>query len=163
MRYHVIKLIICLLVIAPVNLLAREKTTRTHLKSKPCDNEVGVMSSDSIKVTDVMQFQEKIVVMRGYSKNAGVAKESFMLTNCSNLHLSSLEIIFRYTDMEGTLIHERTENVLCDLPPYSSRQVSIKTFDEGKMFYYYKSKSKKGAVAYDVAIRIESYNIKISR
>lgn len=142
-----------------VNATERVKSTRKNLQTA-----VSVETLiDTVQVADAAVFCDSVIVMRGYSKRAGATKETFMLTNNSNLYITAVEITFRYTDTEGAPLHERTEIVSCDLPPYSSRQLSIKTFDEGKKFYYHKSKPTKGAIAYNVAVKILSYSVKISR
>lgn len=163
MQWKYFKVVLASAVMLPTALVAREVTTRKNLVPANHAEVEQFPIEDSLKVENALVFHNGIVKMRGYAKRAGASKETFMLTNCSNMHLSSIEIVFRYVDMEGTLIHERRENVVCDLPPYTSRQASVKTFDEGKNFYYYKSKSRKGAIAYDVSIRVQSYNIKVER
>ena len=164
MNASTIKRILLLLTLMPALIAgAKENTKRKNLT--PADKGVKqeTVAIDSVIVDDALQFTEGIVTMKGYSKLTGANKESFMLVNHSNLHLSGLEIRFKYTDLDGAIIHERTATVECDLPPFQSRQVSIKSFDEGHRFYYYRSKAQKGAIAYDLTIKIKSYNIKISR
>lgn len=163
MKIRVLILLIGLSVSLWVGAQERVNSTRKRLKLDESQQETWNNVIDSIIVERVGDFSEKAVTMRGYSKPAGVAKESFMLTNNTNLYISLVEMIFRYSDMEGVSVHERTESIVCDLPPYSSRQVSIKSFDEGKRFYYYKNKPRKDAVAYKVAIKLLRYDVKILR
>lgn len=163
MKIRVLILLIGLFVSLCGEAQGRVNSTRKRLKLDEFQQEVRNNVIDSIVVERVDEFCERVVTMRGYSKPAGASKESFMLTNNTNLHISLVEMIFRYTDMKNELVHERTESVVCDLSPYSSRQVSIKTFDEGKKFYYYKNKPRKDAVAYKVAIKLLRYDVKILR
>lgn len=135
---------------------ARENTIRKNLKVERT-SETAIV--DSIKVDENIVFNAGAVVMRGYTKTAGASKESFMLTNNTNLHISQVEIAFRYTDVNGELLHERRELVSCDLPPYSSRQASVKSWDIGNKFYYYKGKSRKDAIAYDVRVKVLRYDV----
>ena len=152
--------IVCLVVIlSSIDVVARENTTRRNLV-KTNETEVVV---DSIWIDDISDFKENVVIMKGYSKRAGATKETFMLVNNSNMHISLVEFLFRYNDMSGNVFHERAAEVKCDLPPYSSRQVSIKTFDEGGKFYYYKSKQGRDAIAYDLKIKLQRYDIKVVR
>lgn len=140
---------------------ARVNSTRKGLKTSSEVADTVTMVVDSMKVDDMTRFAKGAVVMRGYAKQTGSSKETFMLTNNTNLHISLVEIIFRYTDVKGVLLHERTETVVCDLPPYSSRQAWVKTWDEGHKFYYYKGKSRKDAIAYDVKVRVKRYDVRV--
>lgn len=141
----------------------RVNSTRKGLQLNVSAKEKIDNVIDTIVIKKVDGFCENAVTMRGYAKSAGAAKETFMLTNNTNLWLSLVEFTFRYTDVDGVQVHERTETISCDLPPYSSRQVSIKSFDVGKKFYYYKNKPRKDAVAYKVAIKLLRYDIKVAR
>lgn len=140
---------------------ARVNSTRKGI------NVQGKRDTASLKVDsmtiDAVAFEDRAVVMRGYSKLAGATKETFMLTNNTNHYISQVEISFKYTDINGVLLHERTELVKCELPPYSSRQASIKSWDEGHKFYYYKGKSRKDAIAYDVKVRVNRYDVRVER
>ena len=138
---------------------ARENSTRKNLK---LDRNAEIEVIDTIRTDNALAFDAKAVVMRGYAKQTGASKETFMLTNNTNLHISQVKIAFRYTDINGELLHERCELVDCDLPPYSSRQASVKSWDEGNRFYYYKGKSRKDAIAYDVKIKVLRYDIVVS-
>lgn len=153
----VLSVLLCYVLV--VNSSERVNSTRKNLQPTVVTETVV----DTIAIDDVTAFCESVVTMRGYSKRIGDVKETFMLTNNSNLHLSQVELQLRYRDVEGVLLHERTELIPCDLPPYSSRQLSIKTFDEGRKFHYIRNKSGKGAVAYEIEMRLISYSIKIER
>ena len=138
---------------------ARENSTRKNLK---LDRNAEIEVIDTIRTANALAFDEKAIVMRGYAKQTGASKETFMLTNNTNLHISQVKIAFKYTDINGELLHERSELVDCDLPPYSTRQASVKSWDEGNRFYYYKSKSRKEAIAYNVKIKVIRYDIVVS-
>lgn len=142
-----------------LNTYGRENTTRKKLQA----SVVKDVFIDTIIVDDVKSYYEKAVTMRGYAKRFNESKETFMLINNTNLYLSQVELLLKYFDVEGVLLHERTELIFCDLPPYSSRQLSIKTFDEGRKFHYIGSKSGKGSVAYEISMRLLSYSVKIER
>lgn len=154
--------LVALVVMIGLSTHARENTTRQNLQLAAVDTvDVAV---DSLALADPLEFQEKAISVRGYSKRVSDSKESFMLTNNTNMRISSVEVRFLYTDVKGIMIHERVEVIDCDLPPYSSKQIAIKSFDEGKRFYYYMSKAKKkDAIPYKVAATTISYDIKIVR
>lgn len=159
--------VLILLIVALAPLLTeaqgRVNSTRKGLQLKVSPTEKVYNVIDTVIIDRVDDFCENAVTMRGYSKSVGAGKETFMLTNNTNRWFSLVEFTFRYTDMDGVQVHERTEKIPCDLPPYSSRQLSIKSFDEGKKFYYYKNKPRKDAVAYKVAIKLLRYDIKVVR
>lgn len=149
-------------------LCGLEAQTRVNSKRKKLELSSNQMTAiqtviDSIEVNDASLFRENAISLRGYSKPGGAAKESFMLTNNTNLYISHVEIEFRYADVNGERFHERRVEIPCDLPPYSSKQFSIKSFDEGKRFYYKENKPRKGAVAYEISIKVSRYNVRVAR
>lgn len=153
------------MIISVISFAVSEARVNSTRKGISVQGKVDTASLivDSMIIDNVVRFEERAVVMRGYSKSAGAAKETFMLTNNTNLYISQVEISFKYTDINGVLLHERTEMVKCELPPYSSRQASIKSWDEGHKFYYYKGKSRNDAIAYDVKVRVNRYDVKVER
>ena len=115
---------------------------------------------DTVRIVDVRDFCKTAVTMRGYTKKD--SKETFMLTNNTDLYLSRVVISFIYTDACGVLLHERNETIACELLPYSSRMFSMNTFDSSNKFYYIKNRAKKGTVAYNVAIKLIGYDVRIT-
>ncbi len=153
----VLFLIICFIHV--INSSQQVNTTRKGIQPSVVEETIV----DTVLIDDVNVFCGRIVTMRGYSKRIGDSRETFMLTNNSDLYISQVELLLQYRDIEGVLLHERTETVFCDLPPYSSKQLSIKTFDEGRKFHYIRNKSGKGAVAYEITMQLLSYSVKIER
>ena len=142
-----------------------------------CEERVNTTRKDLLVASDVSDtvdcfvdtakgvqaFADDAVKMIAYSKKKSDARESFMLVNNTSHHISHVEITFRYTDVNGAQLHERTEMVECDLPPYSTRQASVKSWDKGNRFYYYKDKSRKGAIPYKVMIKVQIYDVRVKR
>lgn len=140
----------------------RVDSTRKNLRVL-ASSDTAESIIDTVRVTNTAVFNADVVSLRGFSKRAGESKESFMLVNHSNMHLSRVVLLFRYYDTENVLFHEREVIVECDLPPYSSRVTSIKTFDEGHNYYYYKANNlKEGAVAFKVGFTLLRYDIVVT-
>lgn len=140
---------------------SRDNSTRKNLQA--VDAEVAFETSvDTVKVINMLEFDEDVVTLRGYAKRASESLEAFMLSNNTNLYISSVKLRLVYTDLAGNMVHEREEMIECDLPAYSSKQIAIKSFDKSKRFYYHKSKSGKGAIPYNIAVKILSYDVRIN-
>lgn len=139
----------------------RVNTIRKDLHVERDVNDTVACFTDTAK--GVQAFADDAVKMIAYSKKKSDARESFMLVNNTTHHISHVEITFRYTDVNGAQLHERTEMVECDLPAHSTRQASVKSWDKGNRFYYYKDKSRKGAIPYKVMIKVQSYDVRVKR
>lgn len=163
MKRFVSLIVLGVLFVSGVAFGQKVDSTRKKLKLSAVADTVTSLI-DSVKIADVGAFHPEVVTMRGFSKRAGESKESFMLVNNSNLHISRVELRLKYVDVNEVLLHEREVMVECDLPSYSSRITSIKTFDEGHKFHYLYSKSvKDDAVAFLVKFTLLRYDIVISK
>ena len=110
------------------------------------------------------QFDENTVTLRGFNKRVSDNYETFFVQNNSPFPISGITVSLRYTDTGGTLLHERTLHIPCDLQPGQSRQVSVNSFDRQHLFYYYLSgKPRKSATPFQVSARLMGYDIPIRR
>lgn len=162
MKRAIIILFIGLVMVVGSAFAQRVDSTRKKLRVLTSSDTTESII-DTVKVTNTAVFNADVVSLRGFSKRAGESKESFLLINHSNMHLSRVVLLFRYFDTNNVLFHEREVIVECDLPPYSSRVTSIKTFDEGHNYYYYNTKNlKEGAVAFKVGFTLLRYDIVVT-
>lgn len=121
-----------------------QKTTAPAQRTAPLD------SITTIEVAPLLKFS-------GYDKAASSNKESFFITNNSQYPIHALEIELVYTNLEGRMIHKRSELINADIPQGETRACSIKTFDFQKSLYYKKSTPPRyGGMPFDVSIKIIS-------
>lgn len=127
----------------------------------------AAMQADTITPTTAPQlppFDEKAVTLRGFNKRVADNYETFFVQNNTPFALAGIIVMLQYTDINGTLLHERTIHIPCELLPGKSRQVSIDSFDRQHVFYYYLSgKPRKSATAFRVSARLMGYDITITR
>ena len=127
----------------------------------------AAMQADTVAPTATQQlppFDEKAVTLRGFNKRVADNYETFFVQNNTPFALAGIIVTLQYTDINGTLLHERTIHIPCELLPGKSRQVSIDSFDRQYVFYYYLSgKPRKSATAFRVSARLMGYDITITR
>lgn len=110
---------------------------------------------DTLYTPDI-PFTSLAISMHGYSKQLGDTRESFVLRNeTQNYHISRVTLRLVYSLEDGHQIYRRKEVIECDLAPGASRQITIKSFDSDKRYYYFQTHPKRGAgtpyrVQYDV-------------
>lgn len=161
MKKWILSLATFVVVIHSMSANDRVNSTRGDLHTSVLFNDTISVVYDDSKVDSLGVFDAKAVTMRAYTKKANASKESFMLTNNTDYLISRVEITLRYFDVEGNLLHERTEMVECNIPAHSSRQASIKSWDDANRFYFYKDKSRKGAIPYNVKVKVIGYDIRV--
>ena len=125
------------------------------------DSTTNTATTDTSRLP---QFDENAVTLRGFNKRVSDNYETFFVQNNTRFPISGITVTLRYTDTSGTLLHERTLHVPCDLQPEQSRQVSVNSFDRQHLFYYYLSgKPRKSATPFQVSARLMGYDIHIHR
>lgn len=126
--------------------------------------QVETDSTTSTATQQLPPFDENAVTLRGFNKRVADNYETFFVQNNTQFTLAGITLLLRYTDINGTLLHERTMHIPCELLPGRSRQVSIISFDRQHLFYYYLSgKPRKSATAFKVSARLIGYDISILR
>ena len=140
---------------------ARTRTTRKNLKSV----EVPVASleaDDGLLPDSLAQLDPNAVSLKGYSKRASDAKESFFITNNTNHRMSAVRLLLRYNTMNGELLTQRQVNVPVSLKPGETKLVEVKSFDVQRLFYFYAGpKPRKQATPFKVAYRLTGYDIPV--
>ena len=101
-------------------------------------------------------FTSRAISMHGYSKQLGDTRESFVLRNeTQNYRISRVTLRLVYSLENGRQIYRRKEVIECDLAPGSVQQITIKSFDPDKRYYYFQTHPTRDAgtpfrVQYDV-------------
>lgn len=152
---------LCALLFITLTMSANVNTSRKgHLAVRQSRDMIAEAADSTGDAAQSAQFMRGAVTMKGFSKRASDAKETFLLTNHTTSHISRVVLRLRYTDVHGALLHERTVAVDCDLPARSTRQAMVKTFDTAHVFYYYLgSKPRKQATPFRVAFKLLRYDI----
>ena len=140
---------------------ARTKTTRKNLRS--LEVPVAVMESDDGLLPDSLDgVDPNAVSLKGYSKRASDAKESFFITNNTKQRMSAVRLLLRYTTMQGEMLTQRTVTVPVSLKPGETKLVEVKSFDVQRLFYYYAGpQPRKQATPFKVAYRLTGYDIPV--
>ena len=138
---------------------ARTKTTRKNLRS--LEVPVAVMESDDGLLPDSLDgVDPNAVSLKGYSKRASDAKESFFITNNTKQRMSAVRLLLRYTTMQGEMLTQRTVTVPVSLKPGETKLVEVKSFDVQRLFYYYAGpQPRKQATPFKVAFRLTGYDV----
>ena len=151
-----------LLMLLCVNTLdARTRTTRKNLQS--LEVPVAALDADDSLLPDSLpDVDPGAVSLKGYSKRASDAKESFFITNNTNHRMSAVRLLLRYNTMNGELLTQRQVNVPVSLKPGETKLVEVKSFDVQRLFYFYAGpKPRKQATPFKVAYRLTGYDIPV--
>lgn len=143
-----------------VAAVAPVRTTRRHLRAK-------VEMADSVPhaVADtIVSPAVTHVVVSGYDKALRSRKESFFVTNRLDVAgtIVKVDLTIGYYDMKGRELTSRRASVDCDIPPGSTRNMTIPAWDTQQSFYYHRSQRPRRAVAtpYNVKFTIDRVVVK---
>lgn len=143
-----------MIISAPLPAEARKITTK--LKS-PTSIKTTTKQAARIEKLDSLQLAatSPLISFSGYDKAASVNKESFLITNDSDIPIARLLLDIIYTDLDGRMINRRQEPIDAVIPQGETRAVSIKAFDPQRTLYYKRSTPpRKGGAPFDVKITI---------
>ncbi len=154
------KIAILIMLLVAVAAAARTRTTQKQLKNN--SQIVEQIPDAAVPDSLLLEIEPNAVTLKGYSKKASDARESFFVTNNTKHRISHIRLLMRYSQMNGEMLHERTATVEVDLKPGETRLVAIKTFDVQRLFYYYAGpKPRKSATPFKVAFRLIGYDIPV--
>ncbi len=143
---------------------ARVKTTRSGLVLKADASPNLVVETPDAKGDSLgdVRFKKGGIVIKGFCKRASDRKESFFVTNNTGTRITGIKLQIRYTDMEGKMLHQRNVDLDCDLEDKQTEQVTVKSFDAQRAFYYYGGdKPRKKATAFKVQMHVISYDVPV--
>ena len=151
-----------LLILLCINTLdARTRTTRKNLQSLEVP-VAALVPDDSLLPDSLAQFDPDAVSLKGFSKRASDAKESFFITNNTDSRMSAVRLLLRYTTMGGEMLTQRTVNIPVNLKPGETKLVSVKSFDVQRLFYFYAGpQPRKQATPFKVAFRLVGYDVPV--
>lgn len=154
-----IRLIIILATLIATSASAKTvKTTRTNLKPKSESVKLSTVKSD---LTVIDSVSTDSVEVRGFDKPLYSVKETFLVTNKLSRRISSITLTINYIDIADRVFNSRTVTVDCSIPSGTTRQLSIKSFDTQKSYYYIRSRRPRAQSApFQVAITVDSVALK---
>lgn len=130
--------------------IAGKKEKSSRHKSVPETETICVECTDSAQgdLINMIRFA-------GFDKKAKSKKESFFICNSSDHTLRRIVINLTYTTMDGRELHSREKEIECEVPPGTSRNVTVPAWDTQNSFYYYRSQAPRSGVCtpFDVTIR----------
>ncbi len=91
----------------------------------------------------------------GYDKPLRSLRETFFVHNNYSQILSSISVSFTYRSDDGLMLHSRTINIKCHIPPSETRQLFMTSWDRQYAYYFVDTRIKprsKGAIPYIVEI-----------
>ena len=134
------------------------KTTRTNLKPKSESVKLSTVKSDLTVVDSVCTDS---VEVRGFDKPLYSVKETFLVTNKLSRKIVSLKLTINYIDIADRVFNSRTVTVDCNIPSGATRQLTIKSFDTQKSYYYIRSRRPRAqSTPFQVAITVDSATLK---
>ena len=107
-----------------------------------------------------------LVVMKDYDKRASSTRESFIISNGSELLLTEIQLEITYLTDTGEELHLREIVLPCYIPPGRNRKFDISSWDPQHSYRYYKStpprKSRASlpSIPYRISSRIVSFTTK---
>ena len=108
---------------------------------------------------EIIFYPEK-VRFAGYDKEVNSSKESFLIINESEATLKEIAAEIIYLDMKDRMLHSRTIELKCDIPPGETRRKDIGSWDLQHTYYYYLgNEPKKVATPYKVKLQPVSFII----
>lgn len=102
------------------------------------------------------------IILSGYDKTLGSAKESFFIVNRSSRPIESVDVELTYTDVATRqIIHRRRVTIEEAVPPGEGRRVDVPSFDTQRTFYYVHGKRpRKGGKPFSVSLRLAGLTLK---
>lgn len=146
-----IKFIIsAILLIGFFNAATAQRTTRKGLKAST--------ESISQNAPDTLRHDlSRMIKIAGYDKPLKSALETMFVSNLTDGTISWVQLELEYRDIHGRMLHSRTIGIDCDIPPESTRQISVRSWDRQQSFYYRRSTKPRlaSATPYDVTCSVK--------
>lgn len=143
--------ITALLLIALAFSAAAQRTTRRGLRVADTPEAEAAIIADTLHTP----LPDSIKIS-GYDKPLRSSYETMFVTNTTDRHITGLRIQLDYYDTAGNILHSRRCDVAVDIPPATTRQISLRSWDRQNSFYYRLSARprKADATPYDVRCSI---------
>lgn len=135
-----------------------QRTTRKGLRVEPVGQEA--VAAESVTSVDTVSAPAPHTVdINGYDKPLRSRRETFFVTNNSDLPLSAIAVTIDYQDTRRRQLHRATHHIKADIPAGETRQLSLRSWDAQFAFYYELSAvpaRAQQATPYKVAISVDT-------
>ncbi len=141
----------------------KQKTGRTasrntkKVKSIPLDT-ICIECTDSANgdLINMIRFA-------GFDKKTNSTRESFFISNSSAHTLHGIVLNLTYTTLDGRELHSRDVEIKCLVPPGTSRNVTVPSWDTQKSFYYHHSDPPRKGTSTPFEVTIIPHRFTIER
>lgn len=159
MRPVVAVLVACLLAFTFAADAKNVKTTRNGIK--PSTEAAKLSTTTKSDVVTLDYVHPDSIEIRGFDKPLYSIKETFLVTNHYSRRLTSMTITIDYVDIADRTFNSRTLTVACNIPPHSTRQLAIRSFDVQKSYYYIRSRRPRAqSTPFDIHITVDAVTVK---
>lgn len=122
--------------------------------------KITYKNADGCAGLQTLEEWRDLIRFSGFDKPYNSTKETFLVTNNGPEFLGKIEIRLTYSDLEGRMLHSRTMTLNADVPPGQTRQLTVKSFDTQKSYFYHKSKSPRtGGQSFTVSIELLHFHV----
>ncbi len=135
-----------------------ERTSRGRLRPAPAAVSDTVGAGDVSGLRTVCSDSVSVSV-KGYDKPLRSRRETFFIVNADTaLTVERACLTITYFDMDGRMLHRRSENLDCEVPALETRRVAIPSWDTQRTFFFHLSDPPARAVGtpYQVTITVDS-------
>ncbi len=96
------------------------------------------------------------IKIAGYEKAQNSSTESFFVINESDFYLKGINLSIEYLNSNSEQLHQNTMTINCDIPPLSTRSLTVKSWDRQHLWYYHGTQGKHNnhCNPFDVRIRV---------
>lgn len=118
---------------------------------------------DSLKLEELREM----ITFSGFDKPASSRRETFLITNDSDVAISHITLDITYTDLEGRMLTRCLRPIDITIPAGETRMADIPTFDVQKSLYFKSSSPGKSSkhytpIPFDVKIKLHSLSIPVA-
>lgn len=149
------RILIIISAIAALSLdAAAQRTTR---RVKATDVSAAALPPVSAPYDTLQQPAADGVVAAGFEKTLSSRRESLLLTNKLERHITDISFTITYLDTQGRMLHRADHTVTIDIPPGQTRAITFASWDTQGVTYYIHSPRPtraRQATPFDVAITI---------
>lgn len=115
---------------------------------------INKMKGCTVLAPDSMGAYADSLFFTGYEKTSSADYESFLIHNHTPYFVAGVLIEITYFSTDGRMLHRRTSEIPCFIPPHETRKSDLRSFDPQHSYHYVESSAgRNGAFPYKVTLR----------
>lgn len=151
-RVAVILIMIAMLLTVAEAGAERRKTTRGNISRRTPVENVPQQPVDTFLIPDSSEVR-----LFGYDKPLRSRRESFFVTNNTDIDINAISLTTLYFDSHGRQFHRAVRRLPVSLPPGETRRVDCPSWDTQQTFYFVGSKrSRSSGTPYTVQQSVDT-------